>query len=139
MCGICGIVKIRDNLAVDMAVLQQMAQAMTHRGPDDEGFYVTDGVGLGSRRLSIIDLAGGRQPIANEDQTLWIVFNGEIYNYRELRCYLERRGHQFRTATDTEVILHLYEEFGVECIQRLNGIFAFAIWEHRPSGAAPGT
>lgn len=129
MCGICGVVKIHDSLAVNMAVLQQMTQAMTHRGPDDEGFYLAEGVGLGSRRLSIIDLAGGRQPIANEDQTLWIVFNGEIYNYRELRCYLEKRGHQFRTATDTEVILHLYEEFGVECIQRLNGIFAFAIWD----------
>jgi asparagine synthase (glutamine-hydrolysing) len=106
-----------------------MTQAMKHRGPDEQGFYHCGSVGLGSRRLSIIDLAGGRQPIANEDQSMWIVFNGEIYNYRELRVYLQKKGHSFRTQTDTEVILHLYEEFGLECVQHLNGIFAFAIWD----------
>ena len=132
MCGICGIVSIQQHRPVDAGVLQRMTRCMHHRGPDEEGTYCRPMVGLGSRRLSIIDLAGGQQPIANEDETLWIVFNGEIYNFQELRVYLERQGHQFRTHTDTEVILHLYEEFGPDCVQHLNGIFAFAIW-HEPA------
>lgn len=102
---------------------------MNHRGPDEQGIYIDKQVGLGSCRLSIIDLTSGRQPIANEDETMWIVFNGEIYNYRELRTYLQRRGHTLHTRSDTEVILHLYEEFGTDCVQHLNGIFAFAIWD----------
>jgi asparagine synthase (glutamine-hydrolysing) len=129
MCGICGIVNLKTSQSVNQSVLHKMTQAMKHRGPDEQGFYHCGPVGLGSRRLSIIDLAGGRQPIANEDQSMWIVFNGEIYNYRELRVYLQKKGHTFRTQTDTEVILHLYEEFGVDCVQHLNGIFAFAIWD----------
>lgn len=129
MCGICGIVGINSSQPIDKDALLKMTHAMKHRGPDDQGTYDDGQVGLGSRRLSIIDLAGGRQPIPNEDEAVWIVFNGEIYNYRELRTYLKKKGHTFRTGTDTEVILHLYEEFGVDCLQHLNGIFAFAIWD----------
>jgi asparagine synthase (glutamine-hydrolysing) len=129
MCGICGLMNINLQVPLEPFILYRMTDCLAHRGPDEDGHYLSDYVGLGSRRLSIIDLAGGRQPIANEDESAWIVFNGEIYNYRQLRCYLEKRGHQFRTATDTEVILHLYEEFGMECMQRLDGIFAFAIWD----------
>jgi asparagine synthase (glutamine-hydrolysing) len=129
MCGICGIVGLNTSRAIDRDALLKMTQVMKHRGPDDQGTYADGQVGLGSRRLSIIDLVGGRQPIANEDETQWIVFNGEIYNYRELCIYLQKKGHVFRTSSDTEVILHLYEEFGLDCVQHLNGIFAFAIWD----------
>ena len=131
MCGICGIVHVDGAPPVDALVISAMSRAMTHRGPDDEGFHVETRVGLGSRRLSIIDIAGGRQPIANEDESLFIVFNGEIYNYRELRVFLEHKGHRFRTHTDTEVILHLFEEYGDDVVEYLNGIFAFAIWDRR--------
>ena len=131
MCGISGIVHADGAPDVDPRVVARMTRAMTHRGPDQEGFYIDRLVGLGSRRLSIIDLDGGRQPIANEDETLHIIFNGEIYNYRELRKFLERKAHRFRTETDTEVILHLYEELGDDAVTHLNGIFAFAIWDHR--------
>ncbi len=131
MCGICGIVAIGKDCAVSKEVLQRMNQSIAHRGPDDDGFYVNDNVGLASRRLSIIDLESGQQPITNEDGTIWIVFNGEIYNYRELRSYLEKHSHTFRTQSDTETILHLYEEFGTACVQHLNGIFAFAIWNDK--------
>jgi asparagine synthase (glutamine-hydrolysing) len=106
-----------------------MNRTMTPRGPDQEGTYICGPVGLGSRRLSIIDVEGGRQPISNEDGSVWIVFNGEIYNYRELRTFLERKGHRFSTKADTEVIVHLYEEMGLDCVLQLNGIFAFAIWD----------
>lgn len=129
MCGICGIASISTSQPIDRDILLKMTQAMKHRGPDEQGIYSDEHVGLGSRRLSIIDLVGGRQPITNEDESLWIVFNGEIYNYRELRIYLQKRGHTFRTCTDTEVILHLYEEYSIDCVQHLNGIFAFAIWD----------
>jgi asparagine synthase (glutamine-hydrolysing) len=129
MCGICGIVSVTSPQPIDEDALLKMTQVMKHRGPDEQGIYRDEYVGLGSRRLSIIDLAGGRQPIANEDESMWIVYNGEIYNYRELRTYLQKRGHTFRTRTDTEVILHLYEEFGIDCVQHLNGIFALAIWD----------
>jgi asparagine synthase (glutamine-hydrolysing) len=106
-----------------------MTHRISHRGPDEDGFFIDSRVGLGSRRLSIIDLAGGRQPISNEDNTLHIVFNGEIYNYKELHSFLEHHGHAFRTQADTESILHLYEELGLECLARLDGIFALAIWD----------
>jgi len=129
MCGICGIVNLNASRPVSKEILLKMTQAMKHRGPDDQGIYSTEQVGLGSRRLAIIDLTGGRQPIANEDESIWVVFNGEIYNYRELRRYLHKKGHTFRTQTDTEVLLHLYEEFGSDCVQHLDGIFAFAIWD----------
>jgi asparagine synthase (glutamine-hydrolysing) len=111
--------------------MKSMADTISHRGPDDEGYYVAGPVALGFRRLSIIDLNTGHQPIHNEDRTVWIVFNGEIYNYRELRDDLLSRGHIFKTQTDTEVIVHLYEEFGETCVVKLRGMFAFAIWNDR--------
>lgn len=131
MCGICGKLVFEPQARVSRALLKSMADAIRHRGPDDEGFYISDRVGLGFRRLSIIDLAGGHQPLSNEDGTVWIVFNGEIYNYRELRHQLLAKGHNFNTKSDTEVIVHLYEEYGSDCVQRLRGMFGFAIWDCR--------
>lgn len=128
MCGICGILR-DDQGQVDQQVLRNMNQANFHRGPDGDGFYFAPGVGLAMRRLAIIDLNTGDQPICNEDETIWIVFNGEIFNFNELRNVLEQRGHQFRTQTDTECILHLYEDHGENCLQYLRGQFAFAIWD----------
>lgn len=132
MCGIAGIVGSAgsQNPAASQA-MDRMLAALAHRGPDDVG-AVQDGIGtLGQRRLSIIDLAGGRQPISNRRGDRHVVCNGEIYNWRELRGQLEARGHRFRTASDTEVILHLYEEYGTDCLQHLRGMFAFAIWDSR--------
>jgi asparagine synthase (glutamine-hydrolysing) len=117
--------------AVEASEVHAMCQAILHRGPDDEGLYVRGAVGLGMRRLSIIDVAGGHQPIHNEDRTVWAVFNGEIYNYVELRAELEGRGHSFYTHSDTEVIVHLYEELGGECFRKLRGMFAIAVWDER--------
>jgi len=114
---------------VSPALVRAMADTIQHRGPDDEGYYVSGPIGLGFRRLSIIDLASGHQPISNENGTFWIVFNGEIYNYLELRAFLIGRGHRFTTQTDTEVIVHLYEEMGPQCVEKLRGMFAFAIWD----------
>lgn len=131
MCGICGIFNFESHSPADRASLKRATDSMAHRGPDDEGFYVDGALGLGNRRLSIIDLPGGHQPIANEDRTVWITFNGEIYNYRELRPDLESRGHQFQTSTDTETILHLYEEHDLDCLDHLRGMFAFALWDSR--------
>ena len=131
MCGICGIFNFRTREPVRRDVLKPATDAMAHRGPDDEGFHLDGELGLGNRRLSIIDLPGGHQPLSNEDATLWITFNGEIYNYRELRIGLESRGHRFRTATDTEAILHLYEDYELGCLDHLRGMFAFALWDRR--------
>ncbi len=131
MCGICGVYDFVKRAPVDREKVQQAVTALAHRGPDDEGCYFDGELGLGNRRLSIIDLPGGHQPLANEDESVWITFNGEIYNYRDLRPGLLARGHQFRTASDTEVILHLYEERGVECLENLRGMFAFALWDRR--------
>ena len=108
-----------------------MNEAIRHRGPDDDGFYFSDGVGLAMRRLSIIDLKSGQQPIHNQDSTAWIVFNGEIYNYRELREQLEKLGHRFYTDSDTEAIVHAYDQYGTDCPKHLRGMFAFAIWDER--------
>ena len=116
---------------VSSALVKAMADTIEHRGPDDEGYYVSGQVGLGFRRLSIIDLQSGHQPLSNEDGSIWIVFNGEIYNYQELRTLLLGRGHVFRTRTDTEVIVHLYEEFGPACLEKLRGMFGFAIWDQK--------
>jgi asparagine synthase (glutamine-hydrolysing) len=127
MCGIAGQV----GACADEVGLHRMLQALRHRGPDDEGMYRADGVVLGQRRLSIIDVAGGRQPICNEDETVWVVFNGEIYNYQALRRELEEKGHRFATQSDTEVLVHLYEDFGPHCVERLRGMFAFALWDAR--------
>jgi len=131
MCGIAGIVQTRPDGAVDEATVHRMCEAIVHRGPDDEGIFVKAGVGLGMRRLSIIDLAGGHQPVFNEDKTVWIVFNGEIYNFPELRAELEKCGHRFYTNTDTEVIVHLYEDLGADCVKKLRGMFAFALYDER--------
>ena len=121
----------RPDEAVDAANVHRMCQTIVHRGPDDEGIYAQGPVGLGMRRLSIIDLSGGHQPIHNEDQTVWIVFNGEIYNFQELRRGLEQRGHTFYTHADTEVIVHLYEEMGADCVKQLRGMFALALYDER--------
>jgi asparagine synthase (glutamine-hydrolysing) len=129
MCGIAGIFDTRADSEVDAAVIHCMCQSLVRRGPDDEGTYVKGGIGLGMRRLSIIDLAGGHQPIHNEDKSIWIVFNGEIFNYRELRTELKSRGHRFYTDSDTEVIVHLYEDYGADCVRKLRGMFAFAIYD----------
>ncbi len=130
MCGIAGIIRW-DGRQVREDEIRAMCGVIAHRGPDDEGVYIGDGVAIGMRRLSIIDLDNGFQPISNEDGTVWIVFNGEIYNYRELRRDLEKHGHVFRTASDTETIVHLYEDLGPRCVDRLRGMFAFAIWDTR--------
>ncbi len=129
MCGICGTMNFSREDHVDAQDVQRMNDAIFHRGPDDDGFYIKDNVGLAMRRLSIIDLSTGKQPIRNEDGSVWIVFNGEIYNYPELRKDLESRGHRFYTKSDTEAIVHAYEEYGAECPSKLNGMFAFAIWD----------
>ena len=131
MCGIAGVVRFARDAQIDSAVLRRMCAAMVHRGPDDEGIYSQGRVGLAARRLSIIDLATGHQPISNEDGSLWIVFNGEIYNHLILREQLIARGHRYRTNSDTETIVHLYEEYGRNCVDHLRGMFAFAIWDTR--------
>lgn len=128
MCGICGIYRFSGE-PVTQGPLKAMADRMVHRGPDDEGYYCSGPAGLGMRRLSIIDLQGGHQPIANEDNTIWVVMNGEIYNHIELRAELEQKGHRFRSSSDTEIIVHLYEDEGTEGIHRLNGMFAFALYD----------
>ena len=128
MCGICGIVDSAGR-AVDGVTLRRLSAAVIHRGPDDEGYFEQTGVGLASRRLAIIDVAGGDQPIYNEDRSVAIVYNGESYNYPELRAQLDKKGHQFRTNTDTECVVHLYEDHGDDCVQFLRGLFAFALWD----------
>ena len=148
MCGICGKISLGANSNVSEDLIRRMCSVLKHRGPDDEGVYLNWArgqgsrlhqgfggqagvrVGLGHRRLSIIDLSpAGHQPMSNENETIWIVMNGEIYNFLELREALEKKGHKFKSHTDTEVILHLYEEHGVDCIKALRGMFAFAIWD----------
>jgi asparagine synthase (glutamine-hydrolysing) len=131
MCGIAGIVSTAAGQRIEAATIHRMCQAIVHRGPDDEGIFVKDGAGFGMRRLSIIDLAGGHQPVFNEDRSVWVVFNGEIYNFQELRSELQRRGHRLSTHSDTEVIVHLYEELGRDCVQKLRGMFAFALYDER--------
>ncbi|MGN6533351.1 MAG: asparagine synthase (glutamine-hydrolyzing) [Ginsengibacter sp.] len=129
MCGITGLLHFNRDRTISPAVLKNMSDSIHHRGPDDEGHFINQNVGLGFRRLSIIDLSTGHQPLANENSTIHIVFNGEIYNYQEQRSILKQKGYSFKTTTDTEVILHLYEEYGVHCLQYLRGMFAFAIWD----------
>ena len=129
MCGIAGIVQSEPSARVEESRLVRMRDALEHRGPDGAGLWIEGPVGLAHRRLAIVDVAGGHQPMANEDETVWIVFNGEIYNHAALRPGLEARGHRYRTRSDTETILHLYEEEGEACVERLQGMFAFAIWD----------
>jgi asparagine synthase (glutamine-hydrolysing) len=124
MCGICGIVGSEEK-----EVLRKMSDTIVHRGPDDHGFYIDESISLANRRLSIIDLSTGHQPIHNEDETIWITFNGEVFNFSELKTNLEKKGHKFYTHTDTETIVHLYEEYGDRCAEKLRGMFVFAIWD----------
>jgi asparagine synthase (glutamine-hydrolysing) len=130
MCGIAGLLSLGGK-PVSQEEVQSMCDAMVHRGPNDDGYYAGPEAVLGMRRLSIIDIDGGHQPVHNEDRTVWVVFNGEIYNFKSLRASLERQGHRFYTDTDTEVIVHLYEQYGESCVDRLRGMFAFAIWDDR--------
>jgi len=129
MCGIAGKYNFDPGNPIDRERLSAMTTVIAHRGPDADGFYVSDGIGLGHRRLSIIDLATGDQPLANEDGTIWIVFNGEVYNFAEIRAELEAHGHRFRTHSDTEAIVHAYEQWGDACVDRFRGMFAFAVWD----------
>ena len=129
MCGICGQYNFVRQDPVQSDVIRRMAKTIVHRGPDDEGYFVSGPIGLGFRRLSIIDLAGGHQPMSDEKETVWVVLNGEIYNFKELRTELEERGHRFRTKSDTEVVLHGYREWGAKILNRLNGMFGLAIWD----------
>src|SRR4030088_2730509 len=128
MCGIAGVLEFGRDTRANAAALREMCRVISNRGPDDDGFYTDGAVGIGMRRLSIVDVAGGHQPISNEDGTLWIVFNGEIYNHLALREQLITRGHRYSTHSDTETVIHLYEEYGPDCVQHLRGMFAFAIW-----------
>ncbi len=129
MCGICGKMFVKDDRKVDPVLIERMSAVMSHRGPDDHGIYTSRKIGLGHRRLSIIDLQTGKQPLSNENDKIWVVFNGEIYNYQELRNELVAKGHGFKTQTDTEVIVHLYEECGEGFISKLRGMFAIALWD----------
>src|ERR1043165_7891459 len=130
MCGITGVVYFSKERKVAPELLKGMADVIRHRGPDDEGYYIRQNVGLAFRRLSIIDLSTGHQPLSNHDDSIHLIFNGEIYNYQEHREALRQKGYVFKTTTDTEVILHLYEEYGINCLQYLRGMFAFAIWDN---------
>jgi asparagine synthase (glutamine-hydrolysing) len=129
MCGLCGVLNYDGQAPVDQEGLAAMTATLQRRGPDDLGYFCSGPVGLGHRRLSIIDLEMGHQPLSNEDGSIWIVYNGELYNYREIRTSLEKAGHRFATASDTEVIVHAYEEYGADCLKAMNGMFAFAIWD----------
>jgi asparagine synthase (glutamine-hydrolysing) len=131
MCGIAGIFEYKRQEVIASDLVRRMTHTIVHRGPDDEGIYTDRGIGLGFRRLSIIDLQGGHQPISNEDGTIWVMLNGEIYNYLDLRRQLEQRGHRFATHSDTECIVHLYEEYGEACFSKLRGMFAIALWDSK--------
>jgi asparagine synthase (glutamine-hydrolysing) len=131
MCGICGVVSFQPNAPTKRSILLQMNASLQHRGPDDEGYYEDDQASLAMRRLSIIDLHTGGQPISNESGDIWVVYNGEIYNFQKVRAALEQRGHTFKTQTDTEIIVHAYEEYGDECVTHFNGMFAIALWDAR--------
>ncbi len=129
MCGICGQFNFDRDEPVEPETIRRMTQTMVHRGPDDEGYFTSGPMGLGFRRLSIIDLAGGHQPMSDAEETIWVMLNGEIYNFKELRTQLEERGHRFRTSSDTEAIVHGYKEWGTEVLNHLNGMFGLAIWD----------
>jgi len=131
MCGICGQFNFKDNRVVDHHDIKRMTDQLTHRGPDDEGYFIHRSLGFGFRRLSIIDLAGGHQPMSDQDEAVWVVFNGEIYNFPELKNELEKYGHIFRTKSDTEVIVHGYKQWGINVFDHLNGMFGLAIWDER--------
>src|SRR5215468_6336201 len=130
MCGIAGAVDTR-HLDMDGVLVRNLGDQLRHRGPDDEGYYIKGPVALGQRRLAILDLVTGRQPISNEDGTIWVTFNGEIYNFEQLRHMFETSGHRFLTQSDTEVIVHAWEQYGSDCVRYFRGMFAFALWDER--------
>src|SRR6266849_3228459 len=129
MCGITGQFNYLRNEPVEPETIRRMARSIIHRGPDDEGYFFSGSLGLGFRRLSIIDLSGGHQPMSDAEETVWVILNGEIYNFKELRAELRKKGHHFRTNSDTEVIIHGYKEWGTEVLNHLNGMFGLAIWD----------
>src|SRR6202000_2032945 len=129
MCGICGQYNFGDRAPVSRRKIERMAESIRHRGPDDEGYYIAGPLGFGFRRLSIIDLKGGHQPMSDQEQSIWVVFNGEIYNFPELKSELEAHGHVFQTKSDTEVIVHGYKQWGDDVLNHLNGMFGLAIWD----------
>jgi asparagine synthase (glutamine-hydrolysing) len=129
MCGIAGQFNFVSDEPVEPATIRRMADSIAHRGPDDEGYFISGPLGFGFRRLSIIDLVSGHQPMSDVEQTVWLIFNGEIYNFKELRTELQTRGYSFRTNSDTEVIIHGYKEWGTEVLNRLNGMFGLALWD----------
>ena len=129
MCGISGVFDLRGKRNIDQSQLKALNRSQAHRGPDGEGYHFEPGVGLGHRRLAIIDLEGGAQPMFNEDESVAVTFNGEIYNFMEICDLLRSRGHVFKTHCDTEVIVHAWEEWGEACVERFNGMFAFAVWD----------
>src|SRR5687767_2275760 len=131
MCGICGQYNFKSQAPASRQVVVDMTRQISHRGPDDEGFHFSGSLGLGFRRLSIIDLSGGHQPMSDREESVWVVFNGEIYNFPELRAELEGHGHLFQTRSDTEVIIHGYKQWGTDVFQHLNGMFGVAIWDER--------
>ena len=131
MCGICGIATAPGGPPVSPEILTEMCRRIVHRGPDDEGVHVEDGVGLGNRRLSIIDVEGGHQPLSNEDGSVWIAYNGEAYNFPDVRGDLLARGHVFKTRTDTETMVHAYEEWSLDFVPKFRGMFAFALWDRK--------
>src|SRR5262249_28163700 len=131
MCGISGKLYYNSERSVDPELIERMMAEISHRGPDGRGKFVAGPVGLGHNRLAILDLSTGDQPMCNEDKTVWLVFNGEIYNYQELRQTLLAKGHIFSSTSDTEVIIHSYEEYGVDCLAKLRGMFAFALWDQK--------
>ena len=131
MCGIAGYISLEPNAVVNREPLKRMTDTLLHRGPDAEGFFHAQNVNLGHRRLSIIDLKTGNQPMYSDDKTLVVVFNGEIYNFLEIRTELEKLGHTFVTTSDTEVLIHSYKQWGTSCVERFNGMWAFALWDSR--------
>src|SRR6266851_4565855 len=131
MCGICGQYNFKNQRPVKLEDIKRMTKALAHRGPDDEGFYISGSLGFGFRRLSIIDLDGGHQPMSDLEQSVWLIFNGEIYNYLELRNQLKRFGHIFRSNSDTEVIIHGYKQWDLEVFNYLNGMFGIAVWDDK--------
>jgi asparagine synthase (glutamine-hydrolysing) len=131
MCGITGIFDLREQRPIDREILQRINDIQSHRGPDEAGLHLEPGLGLGHRRLSIIDIAAGQQPLANEDDSVWVVFNGEIYNFVDLIPELTTLGHTFRTRSDTETIVHAWEQWGVDCVHHFRGMFAFALWDRK--------
>ncbi|MFC1976633.1 asparagine synthase (glutamine-hydrolyzing), partial [Chloroflexota bacterium] len=132
MCGITGLLKFNDNQPISADIIRRMTTILKHRGPDGEGIHIQGPVGLGHRRLAIIDLSdAGKQPMTNEDGSIWLTYNGEIYNFQEIRRMLITKGHQFQSNTDTEVVIHAYEEWGLDCLEKFNGMFAFALWDQK--------